>query len=347
MAFPPLKKTDIREFLDLAKSVPVADVRSPSEFAMGHIPGAVNIPLFNDREREAVGKKFNKNGREKAILEGLELTGPAMHLKMEEALKTAREGKIMVYCWRGGMRSEAMAWLFSLGDLSVEVLEGGYKSYRRHILSSLSGRRKTIILGGMTGSTKTLILDRIKLLGNQTIDLEAIANHKGSAFGALGMKEQPSSEQFANLLFDQWKNIDENHPVWLEDESINIGKVFMPDDFYNNMQESPTLVLLMDSDKRVSRLAEEYSGYPVEYLKESINRISRRLGGENAGKAIRALEEGNFAVSIDILLKYYDKAYMYGIGKKKSKQIIYISTDTDNIEENALKLLEESGKITW
>lgn len=196
------QKINILKFLELSEITPIADVRSPSEFKSGHMCGAVNIPLFDDRERAAVGTKFKKEGRLPAILEGLKYTGPEMSSKLENALKITKNGKLLVHCWRGGMRSEAMAWLFSLGGIETEVLEGGYKSYRHHILESLSMKRKMIILGGMTGSSKTHILRYLKTTGQQVVDLEGLANHKGSAFGALGQAAQPSTEQFANILFN-------------------------------------------------------------------------------------------------------------------------------------------------
>jgi tRNA 2-selenouridine synthase len=347
MASGVLKKTLTVEFLRMAETIPVADVRSPSEYASGHIPGAFNIPLFNDREREAVGIKYKKEGRSSAIMTGLELVGTSMHEKLREALKIAGEGRILVHCWRGGMRSEAMAWLFSLGDLETSLLEGGYKSYRHYVLNCLSERRKTIILGGMTGSSKTHILHQISNLQHQVIDLEGIASHKGSAFGSLGQLPQPSTEHFANLLFDQWRKVDHESPVWLEDESRNIGTVFMPDGFYSNMQTSPTIVLLMDIEKRVPRLTSEYSTYPPELLIDTINRISKRLGGENAGDAIRAVETGDFTKAIEITLKYYDKTYLFSIGQKPAGNIIYVKTDTDDIEINAQKVLEAAVKISW
>ena len=245
------------------------------------------------------------------------------------------------------MRSEAMAWLFSLGDLKTVVLEGGYKSYRHLVLSSLGEKRKTIILGGMTGSSKTHILRHIKKTGRQVIDLEDIACHKGSAFGSLGQPPQPSTEHFANLVFDQWRNLNPDEPVWLEDESKNIGTVFLPDQLYFNMQDSPALILMMEIKNRLPRLIEEYSAYPPELLKASILRISKRLGGDNTRDAIEAVEKGDFAKAIEITLIYYDKAYMFGIGRKTSKNITYIKTDTDDIEFNANLLLEASRKISW
>lgn len=347
MAFHSLNKIDIEKFMALIATFPVADVRSPSEFRTGHIPGAYNIPLFDDEERTIVGTKYKKEGRRNAILKGIELTGPAMHTKLQAALKIATDNKILIHCWRGGMRSEAMAWLFSLGDISTEVLEGGYKSYRHYVLSGLAEKKKVIVLGGMTGSSKTHILKHIRNLHHQVIDLEGMANHKGSAFGALGQSPQPSSEHFSNLLHEQWNKTDERTPVWLEDESRNIGTVFMPDVFFEHLRLSPTIVLLMSVEKRLPRLVGEYSTYPKDQLKESVERISKRLGGDKASDAIAAIETGDFAKAIEITLKYYDKTYMYSISKKHSGQVIYIETDTDDIEANAGKVLEVSRQITF
>jgi tRNA 2-selenouridine synthase len=342
-----LKKISVTKFLNLAETIPVIDVRSPSEFTLGHIPGAINIPLFNDLERVSVGTKYKKEGRVPSIIEGLNKTGPLLSSKLELALRSATEGKLLVHCWRGGMRSEAMAWLFSLGGIEAQVLEGGYKSFRQHILADIDVKRKMIILGGLTGSSKTHILKCIKQSGHLVIDLESLANHKGSAFGALGQPQQPSTEHFANILFHELKKVDNSIPFWVEDESRNIGSVFMPDGFYYNMQESPVIVILMDVKLRLPRLIEEYSKYPAETLKDSVTKISKRLGGNNTKDAINAIDSGDFAKAIEITLYYYDKAYRFGLTKKHSQNIIYVDTDTDNIEINATKILESASKIFW
>jgi tRNA 2-selenouridine synthase len=340
-------KIDIVRFLKLIETIPVADVRSPSEFSSGHIPGAINIPMFDDREREAVGIKYKKEGRLPAIIEGLNLISPSMSLKLGQAIKIADNGKLLVHCWRGGMRSEAMAWLFSLGGIETEVLEGGYKSYRHYILDRLSEKRKMIILGGMTGSSKTHILKYLKGINQQAIDLEGLANHKGSAFGSLGQLPQPSTEHFANILYNEWKMLDRYTPVWMEDESRNIGSVFIPDGLYANMQDTPSIILMMDVNKRLPRLLEEYSTYPPEILTASVLKISKRLGGDNTRDAINAIESGDFTKAIEITLSYYDKAYLFGLKKKSENNLIYVSTETDNIEANALKILDASNKIIW
>jgi len=342
-----VNKTGPEAFLSLAKGIPVIDVRSPSEFAAGHIPGALNIPLFDDEERAKVGTLYKKEGRIEAILEGFKLTGPSMADKLQAALSAGSNGKLLVHCWRGGMRSEAMAWLFAQGGIETEILEGGYKAYRNYILENLGFRRKMIVLGGMTGSSKTHILRFLKKLGEQVIDLEGLANHKGSAFGSLGQLPQPTTEHFANILFNEWRELDQKRPLWLEDESRNIGSVFMPDNFYLNMQETPVIVLMMDVKTRMPRLLKEYSEYPVEDLSNSIRKISKRLGGDNTRNALDAIESGNIRLAVETALDYYDKAYMYGLKKKSEKNLIYVETDTDDIEANALKILEVSHKIDW
>ena len=342
-----LKKIEVERFLELAECIPVIDVRSPREFLNGHIPGAVNIPIFDDNERIAVGTKYKKEGRIPAILEGLKLTGTAMSSKLEQAVEKARDGKLLVHCWRGGMRSEAMAWLFSLGDIETEVLEGGYKSYRHYILENLSEKRNMIVLGGMTGSGKTHILRYLRENGQQVIDLEGLANHKGSAFGSLGQPPQPSTEQFANNLFAEWKRLIKDLPFWVEDESRNIGTAFIPDSFYLNMQNTRAIVLMMDVKTRLPRLMEEYSAYPAESLKTSIVRISKRLGGDNTRYALEAVEAGNFARAVEITLYYYDKAYMFGLKKKNNSNIVYVETDSDDIATNAQKILDVARKIEW
>jgi tRNA 2-selenouridine synthase len=339
----PRKKLPISDFLRLAERYPVIDVRSPSEFSTGHIPGAFNIPLFDDSERAEVGIKYKNEGRFNAIIKGLELTGPKMSVKLSEARSLANENKLLVHCWRGGMRSEAMAWLFSLGDIETEILDGGYKSFRHHVLEFLGEKRKYIILGGLTGSGKTELLRKIKSLGEQVIDLEGIACHKGSAFGSLGQPPQPTSEHFANILYTELVKTDPGRHVWLEDESKNIGTVFMPDQFWFNMQESPVIALLMDVKTRMPRLLKEYSTHSKEELLTSVMRISKRLGGDNTRDSVESIESGNFVDAIEITLNYYDKAYMYGLKRRPQANIRYVKTDTDDISENAIKILESAA----
>jgi tRNA 2-selenouridine synthase len=188
--------------------------------------------------------------------------------------------------------------MFSLAGISCSILEGGYKSYRSHVLEGLSQQRKYIILGGLTGSGKTEILRQLSLMGEQVVDLEAIACHRGSAFGSLGQDQQPTSEHFANLLFEKIMELDNHRRIWLEDESKNIGTVFLPDQFFNNMREAPVVSIMMDIETRLPRLLREYSVFPAEDLASAVRRISKRLGGDMEKEALESISSGNFARAI-------------------------------------------------
>ncbi len=340
-----LKKLPAHGFLDLSASLPVIDVRSPGEYTYGHIPGAVNIPLFNDNQRAEVGTVYKKEGNLKAVIRGIDLVAPEMSGKLKSAIALAPDKSLLLYCWRGGMRSESMAWLFSLGGLAPVMLEGGYKAYRNHILSDLGRNRNLIILGGLTGSGKTHILKHIMSSGAQVTDLEGLASHKGSAFGALGQQPQPSSEHFANLLFSDLGGKKEEIPTWLEDESRNIGTVFMPDGFYNTMQSAPVIALMMSIETRIPRLLREYASFPPEQTIASVMRISKRLGGDRTSEAVEAIRNGDFATAIRITLEYYDKSYYYALSKRQERQVIYVETDTDDVAVNAAKVLEAAGSL--
>lgn len=347
MTVPSQNRIDVTRFLEEAKNIPVVDVRSPSEYGTGHIPGALNIPLFDDNERKKVGITYKNEGRIQAILKGLELIGPKISAKLKAALDVSDNNGLLVHCWRGGMRSETMAWLFSLADINTALLEGGYKSYRQYVLDEIKRERRIIVLGGMTGSGKTHILNRIRQTGHQVIDLEALANHRGSAFGSLGQQQQPSSEHFANLLFNELRSVNCDQPVWIEDESRNIGSVFMPEEFYKKLQAAPSVIIMLDAEKRIPKLIEEYASFPADQLRESVARVTKRLGGDNAKKVLESINSGDFREAVRLMLQYYDKTYKFCLRKRNEQNIISVESVTDNIEVNAQKVLEASNKIKW
>lgn len=334
-----IKTIEIQEFITLRTHYPVMDVRSPSEFSQGHIPGAINLPLFDDEERKVVGTLYKKSGREAAILEGLDFAGKKLSAFVKQARKAVSGKKLLMHCWRGGMRSESMAWLLNLAGFEVFLLKGGYKAYRHYVLSLLEKPARILILSGKTGSGKTEILQHLQHMGEQVIDLEGIAHHKGSAFGAIGESPQPRSEQFENEMADLWRIIDRERPVWLEDESHSIGSVFIPHVFYQQMNQAKVIRIDMPKDLRVKRLIKDYAGFPKELLVQSIEKIQRRLGGQHAKAAIEALDQDDFETAIDIVLDYYDKAYTYDLGKRSPEQFTHLETDTEDAEENARKVL--------
>jgi tRNA 2-selenouridine synthase len=330
-----VEKRNINDFLKLTGEIPLIDVRSPAEFAQGHIPGAINLPLFNNEERTIVGTLYKQSGREASVLRGLEFVGPKMPGFVKAAVKIAPKRKLMLHCWRGGMRSESMAWLFSTTGFQIYLLNGGYKAYRSFIRSGLEAAEHFIILSGKTGSGKTEVLREMKKMGVQVIDLEGLANHKGSAFGALGEDPQPTNEQFENDLYKVYSELDPGQPVFLEDESRSIGKVVMPEGFFQIMRSGPVIRLEMGAKLRVERLVVDYSKYPKEQLIESVNKIEKRIGGQNANKIVAAIEAEDFHTAIDMVLGYYDKTYNYGLTKRENPQIHYLETNTINAEYNA------------
>ncbi len=408
-------KIEIEEFLEKSENIPIVDVRSPKEFSKGHIPGAVNIPLFNDEERALVGTKYKKESREAAIELSLKITGPKLthYVKQvkkiadlprplltpvkyppdkpacpplrfsrrvgrisrgekggelcspdeaflsaqalanaeaksgssDEALAKSGKNEILVHCWRGGMRSNSMAWLFNTCNLKATTLIGGYKSYRHFIRKSFEQKANIIILGGMTGSGKSDILSHISKSGHQILDIENIAEHKGSAFGAIGQKQQPTNEQFENNLHQKWKNFDFNHPIWIEDESQPIGLVRIPEPLFEQMRSADVIKIELNKELRIKRLVKEYAKFDINLLKQSILKITKRLGGLNTKISLEALERRDFYTVADITLSYYDKAYNFGLSKRKNQTIHTLSLKKDSPDENAKLLINFANKI--
>ena len=326
-----VKRIDIEEFLRLQReeSLPVIDVRSPSEFNHGHIPNAENIYLFDDEERKIVGTIYKKEGREAAILKGLEYVGSRMANILKAVDKISKNNVILMHCFRGGMRSESVAWLCSNYKYNVYVLDGGYKSYRRYVLESFNNKKYRInLVTGRTGSKKTLILNRLKELEYNVVDLEGIAKHKGSAFGWINEGEQPSQEQFENnLCYELYKYADNSY-LWLEDESLLIGKRAIPRGLFDNMKSPENIIYLnVPIEERAKYITDTYGKYSIDDLKESIIKIKKRLGDERMREALGLLEDGKIYECVLVLLYYYDKAYKLSIQEENK----IISVECDNL----------------
>jgi len=301
----------ITEFLNASRHMPVIDVRSPAEFAKGHIPGAHNIPLFSNEERAVIGTRYKRTGKDAAVLAGLEVVGPKLAAFVRDAQSVAIEGKVLVHCWRGGMRSSSFAWLLNTAGLQATTLRNGYKAFRRFVLHSFEAPYTLVVLGGETGSGKTDILRHLKAQGEQVIDLEGLAHHKGSSFGALGQAPQPGVETFENFFSRELLLLDPSRRIWVEDESKSIGRVFIPDGFWKQMVEAPVIRVAVPKDARVARLVEEYGKFSVPELEAAVERIQKRLGGLVYKQCIEALHSGDLAFVADLTLGYYDKAYNF------------------------------------
>jgi tRNA 2-selenouridine synthase len=340
-----VREINIPEFLSM--DMPLVDVRSPGEFQKGHIPGAVNIPLFSDAERAHVGTLYKQVSAEKAMETGLRYVQPKLDDFIFQSRKAAPDGKIAVHCWRGGMRSKAFAGhLSDNGFQDVYVISGGYKAFRNHALSFFGTPFKLWIIGGYTGSGKTDILNFLGNSGHQAVNLEGLANHKGSSFGSLGQEEQPSPEQFENNLFDVFRKLDINEPVWLEDESHNIGGVNIPMNLYTQMKKSSVFFLDLPKEKRARRLMVEYAPFDQGLIEEAVRRISKRLGGQHTKSALQFLEERNFYDLAMIVLTYYDKSYRKGLQFHDPEKVITIPLKESDPIENVKVILNEYETIS-
>lgn len=335
-----IRKVEIENYLKHEKT-PLIDVRSPGEYEKGHIPEAVNIPLFTNEERAHVGTVYKQNSKEAAIELGYKYVTPKLQWFIDESLKHAPNGQVTVHCWRGGMRSQSFAQhLADSGFQAVNLINGGYKAYRNHILKKFEQPMQLRILGGFTGSGKTYILKEIEKQGKQVIDLEQLAHHKGSAFGAIGESQQPSVEQFENNLFEKLTQLDFRNDIWLEDESHNIGGVKIPMGLFSQMRQQQLFFLNIPKEERAKHLVTQYTHCNNQCLIDSIHRISKRLGGQNVKDALSLIEKQDYYKVAMIALQYYDKSYMRGTEKRDQQKVTNICLPQVNHTKNAQKILK-------
>jgi len=312
----------VADFLDKAKTRPVLDVRSPGEFTPAHISGAVSMPLFDDPERAEIGTIYKQTGKDEAVLRGLELVGPKLAGFVRKARELAPDGgEVLVHCWRGGMRSGSVAWLLETAGLRVVTLAGGYKAYRQAVLLEFEKPLSLVVLGGKTGSGKTDVLHELARRGEQVLDLEGLAQHRGSSYGMIGQPPQPSTEQFENLLAEKLRPFDPARRIWVEDESRKVGSCLIPEGFWRQFLAAPVLALDVPLEARVAYLVEEYGQFSREDLRAATDRIRKRLGNDRHKLALDALECGDYAEVVRITLAYYDKAYQYGLDQRGVSQV--------------------------
>lgn len=333
-------KISIKNYYLNFSNWPVIDVRSPGEFKKGHIPGAFSIPLFSDQERAKVGTAYTRQSKEIAMNIGLKFVRPKLKYFIDESKAVAPDGKVLVHCWRGGMRSESFArHLSEHGFLEVYLLEGGYKGYRKHVHQFFEQTLQLHVLGGFTGSGKTKILNILKENNCEVVDLEGIANHRGSAFGGINMGRQPTVEQFENDLFENMRHLNTDRPIWIEDESIHIGSVFVPTPLFNQIESQQIYFLNIPREERAKYLVQEYANLKKQELAISIQKIEKRLGFDQAKLALDYLEADDFYQVALITLKYYDKFYLRGLSRRDPTKIRELKLTTINHEENAKMLI--------
>ncbi len=334
-----VQRLEAAAFVRAAMGKRILDVRTPAEFAKGHLPGARNLPLFSNAERAEIGTLYKQIGREQAILRGLEIVGPKMRELVREAHVDPDDPEVFVHCWRGGMRSESLAWLLGLSGARAHVLIGGYKAFRNYALKKFAAPLRLVIVGGRTGSGKTNILHALQRRGEQIIDLEELAMHKGSVFGGLISGQPVTQQSFENALAVAMESLDPDRPVWIEDESQRIGRVRIPDAFWQQMAEAPTVVIDMPAALRKQLILSDYGSIEPERLSEAVRRIEKHLGGLRTRTVLEAIAAGNLDAACDILLPYYDKRYDYALQHRKRENLLSLHCESSDAEANAEKII--------
>jgi tRNA 2-selenouridine synthase len=358
-----IEKLKIEDFLVHSAGAPVFDVRSPGEFAHACIPDAYSFPLFTNEERAVVGTLYKQRSREDAIKTGLDYFGIKMRRMVEDAErltqqhlatnKQASEKTVLVHCWRGGMRSAAIAWLLDLYGYRVYTLSGGYKSFRKWVIEILANPGPIQILGGYTGSGKTDLLQVLRdRHAKPVVDLEGIAHHKGSAFGAIDMPTQPSQEMFENKLAMAIHSIRSapeyaQAPIWMEDESQRIGNVNLPPFFWEPFRQQPVVFLDIPFEERLVYLTRTYGRLNKGDIAAAITRIQKRLGGLETKTALGFLVEGDITECFRVLLKYYDRKYGKSLLQRENVagQIQNLFLPFVHAEQNAVSMLQAQMTI--
>ena len=335
----------LENFWTLREQLPLVDARSEGEFAQSHIPGAINIPILDNTERIQVGTLYKQAGPEKATLKGFELVGPRFHLIQREALRKFPAKKLILYCWRGGMRSQILSWLLTQVGFEIYRLEGGYKTYRSFTYAAVRKSYPLLVLGGKTGAAKTVLLQKLKERGEQVVDLEGLANHKGSSFGAIGQPAQPTVEQFENLLAEQLREIHLDQALWVENESRRIGQIILPDSFYLQMTQSPRIEIDKTDEERIAHIASEYAALDQGELSAAVLRLQKRLGGDRTKQALEAIQTNQPEIWIPILLLYYDKTYEFDLERHEVSKTIRLNLQGLSLEDQVNLLLQTKPKV--
>jgi len=292
----------------------IVDVRTPLEYEEDHIPSAVNIPLLTNEERVEIGILHKKTGPHAARIRGLELTASRFPRMVEEIVSAAAGRPILVYCWRGGLRSRTVAAILDLTGFPVSRLRGGYKAYRAHVstfFNTFRPRGPLVILHGLTGVGKTDLLYRLNTDLFTVIDLEGLARHRGSAFGELGLTQDLSQKSFESLLWDALRKSPDGRPIVVEGESRRIGRISLPGVFYDIMGEGIKIWCETSLETRVDRLIAEY-GRPEyrEGMAVALQRIRKKLGGEKCDEIQGYLDRWELRPFMsELLTSYYDRVY--------------------------------------
>lgn len=334
--------------LNNLKNACVIDVRSPYEHAVERIPDSINVPLLDDRQRVEVGTIYKERGEIAARRHALTIISPKIPLLIDEIVALRSHGQtIVVYCWRGGLRSESVSSVLSIAGIDCYRLTGGFKAWRRLVIDEFETDAylfKTVVLTGLTGTGKTEILHKISELGCSTLDLESLANHRGSVFGAIGLQQQPSQKNFEAALWQAMRQFGDQM-VFIEGESRRIGKLSLPDGIFKRMERAPKILVTGSLEMRAVRIVQEYfdktasaatTSNKQQVISESLSLLAR-LKGRLSNKALTDIQNhvanNEIESAVQLLLSdYYDPLYSQLIQKQ---QPFVLEVDSDDANKAA------------
>ena len=326
----------------------IIDVRSPAEFALDHIPGAVNYPVLSNDERITIGTLYKQESPFAAKKLGAALVSRniANHLE-HHLLEMPREWCPLIYCWRGGERSGAFTHILNRIGWKARQLEGGYQGFRRTVidgLEKLAGQFSFQVICGMTGSGKTRVLQEIGDLGAQILDLEGLAVHRGSVLGNEPNIEQPSQKGFETALWNAIRSLDPTKPVFVESESKKVGGLHIPDALMEKIRNGACIELRSSTQTRVSWLIREYHHFltDTESFKQKLALLTAHYGKVQIAKWSEAIDVGNFPELVEeLLVKHYDPSYQSSIVRNfpqyNIENFVQLENDSDEAFANAAK----------
>ncbi|KGK82883.1 tRNA 2-selenouridine synthase [Desulfosporosinus sp. HMP52] len=350
-----IKEINVEELRNLDKPI-LIDVRSEGEYAEATIPGAFNIPLFNNEERAEIGTTYTQTSPSLARELGLNIVSPKLPSLINQVGELAKKGPLVLFCWRGGMRSKSIATVVDLMGIPIYRLQGGYKAYRNQVVDYFQKKLpfQVVVLRGNTGVGKTELLKRLRADGYPAIDLEKLANNRGSVFGAMGLGEPPSQKKFEGLLYEELASLRDFSYIIVECESKRIGRVSLPASFYNEMQEGIQILQYDNLENRVQRLILEYTSVPnaIQEIRIALERLIKTLGHIKVNE-LKALLDINCLDKFTelLLVDYYDKLYAYP-NEPNSKYLYYINYEKPERAIRELecyldeKVAQQGGKFT-
>ncbi|XP_078605050.1 tRNA 2-selenouridine synthase-like [Branchiostoma floridae x Branchiostoma japonicum] len=325
----------------LTSASEVLDVRTPAEFAEDHIPGARNLPVLSDQERVKVGILYNENSFEARKLGAALISANIASMIQDDLIDKPKDYTPLVYCWRGGQRSGSLGIILSHIGFKVYLLEGGYRTYRQTVvrdIKELPAQFKFLMLSGMTGVGKTFLLHRLQEQGEQVLDLEGAARHKGSILGLWAGETQPSQKAFESSLRNSLAQFNPSRPVWLESESSKVGHLHIPAQLFEQMKTAHRIELSVPMSCRIQQILRDYPHFTQDriHLKELLQNLHKFHGGKKLDSWFCLIDNGRWEEFVEsILREHYDPAYSNSVMRNSQGGLNHVTTvRVDSMDED-------------